>query len=123
MEYLTLYAGSAGAGVLWCLLAGPLLRGLVDPSLDEPDDRRLRAAMSATRVPALEAISIGAKCALRAMRPGAAPLHPPCSMRLAKQRAGAPDGRDRDPGPQPARVDPSRSISPGCLPLPHHRLF
>jgi glycine/D-amino acid oxidase-like deaminating enzyme len=61
-------AGSAGAGVLWCLIAGALVRGMIDARLDDGTDARFRAALQASRIPIGGALGLAARLALRAIR-------------------------------------------------------
>jgi glycine/D-amino acid oxidase-like deaminating enzyme len=70
---VTVIDGMAGAGVIWALLAGQLISGLVDPALDTPQDRRLRAAVEATRFPYLGFLSVGVRLVARMLlgRPAA----------------------------------------------------
>lgn len=62
----------AVAGIYWALVGARLARGLVDPTLDTPDDARLRDAIEATRVPVFGALSLGARLVYEALRGAAA---------------------------------------------------
>jgi glycine/D-amino acid oxidase-like deaminating enzyme len=60
-------SGLAGSGIAWGLLAGQLVRGLVDPDLDDADDERLRRALSTSRLPVAGALRLGARFLTRAL--------------------------------------------------------
>jgi gamma-glutamylputrescine oxidase len=60
-------SGLAGSGIAWGLLAGQLVRGLVDPDLDNAADERLRRALSTSRLPVGGALRLGARFLTRAL--------------------------------------------------------
>ena len=60
-------SGLAGSGIAWGLLAGQLVRGLVDPDLDNAADERLRRALSTSRLPVGGALRLAARFLTRAL--------------------------------------------------------
>jgi gamma-glutamylputrescine oxidase len=60
-------SGLAGSGIAWGLLAGQLVRGPVNPDLDDAADERLRRALSASRLPVGGALRLGARLLARAL--------------------------------------------------------
>ena len=69
-------AGMSGSGVVWGLLAGSLLAGLVNPGLDTEEDRRLREALAATKLPVPGAAKLGLQFLSRALFPPAQQAEP-----------------------------------------------
>ncbi len=71
---ISVAAGLSGSGVVWGLLAGSLLAGLVDPALDTEEDRLLREALTAAKLPVLGAAKLGVQMLIRALfRPSGRP--------------------------------------------------
>lgn len=58
-ERVVLVSGMSGSGVIWSLFAGELAAGLVDPTLDTPDDHSIRSLVDRARIPPVAIARIG----------------------------------------------------------------